>query len=228
VTGGSVTGGDKLGADQIGTGQQPTVVLSLGSNVGDPLANLQLGLDVLASADLVLRAVSSVYQTEPVGGVAQADYLNAVVLAGSSLAAMDVLARCAVAETAAARVRRQRWGPRTLDVDIVCFGTQVSADPVLTLPHPRAHERAFVLVPWLELDPLAVLPGWGPVAALPAASAAAGVLRRPELRLTLPAKASPVGSASPAQSAAAAGPAGSAIPSRPASSASQGTGARCS
>jgi 2-amino-4-hydroxy-6-hydroxymethyldihydropteridine diphosphokinase len=167
-------------------GQSRTVVLSLGSNLGDRLANLQLGLDVLAASGLDLEAVSSVYETDPVGGPDQADYLNAVLLAGSSLPAADVLASCAAAEAAAGRVRMERWGPRTLDVDVIVHGTKVSADPVLTLPHPRAHERAFVLAPWLELDPQAVLPGRGPVAELLAAAPAAGIRRRPELRLVLP------------------------------------------
>jgi 2-amino-4-hydroxy-6-hydroxymethyldihydropteridine diphosphokinase len=167
------------------------VVFSLGSNLGDRLANLQLGLDVLASSGLNLVAVSSVYETDPVGGVEQADYLNAVLLADSSLPPRDILARCAAAEAAAGRVRTQRWGPRTLDVDIIACGCVVSTDPALTLPHPRAHERAFVLVPWLELDPNAALPGWGLVASLlkttpTVPDSPQEVRRRPELRLTLP------------------------------------------
>jgi 2-amino-4-hydroxy-6-hydroxymethyldihydropteridine diphosphokinase len=165
---------------------EPAVVLSLGSNLGDRLANLQLGLDVLRLGGLDLQAVSSVYETDPVGGPDQDDYLNAVLLAGSSLPPRDILARCAAAEAAAGRVRTERWGPRTLDVDIIVCGRLVSADAVLTLPHPRAHERAFVLVPWLELDPQAVLPGWGPVAELVAAVPTAGVRRRPDLPLALP------------------------------------------
>jgi 2-amino-4-hydroxy-6-hydroxymethyldihydropteridine diphosphokinase len=172
-------------------------VLSLGSNLGDRLANLQLGLDVLHSAGLGLQAVSSVYETDPVGGPDQADYLTVVLRPSSTLPARDVLGLCATAEAAAGRVRTQRWGPRTLDVDIIVYGEEVSADPALTLPHPRAHERAFVLVPWLELDPHAALPGWGQVAGLLTASptvsdstgpsSTGGVRRRPELRLTLPA-----------------------------------------
>jgi 2-amino-4-hydroxy-6-hydroxymethyldihydropteridine diphosphokinase len=186
------------GAGDHGAGDSRTVVFSLGSNLGDRLANLQLGLDVLAASALSLVAVSSVYETEPVGGVEQADYLNAVLLARSSLPPRDILARCAAAEAAAGRVRTQRWGPRTLDVDIIACGCLVSADPALTLPHPRAHERAFVLTPWLELDSRAALPGWGLVAELlkttPAvlnstvSDSMGGVRRRPELRLTLPAQ----------------------------------------
>jgi 7,8-dihydro-6-hydroxymethylpterin-pyrophosphokinase len=102
-----------------------------------------------------------------------------------------VLASCAAAEAAAGRVRPVRFGPRTLDVDIITVGGETSADPELTLPHPRAHERAFVLAPWLELDPDAVLPGSGPAAQLLAAAGPAGVRRRPDLRLTLPGKAGP-------------------------------------
>ncbi|HUC26939.1 MAG TPA: 2-amino-4-hydroxy-6-hydroxymethyldihydropteridine diphosphokinase [Streptosporangiaceae bacterium] len=205
----AATRGDNAGYDRVGGVR--AIVFSLGSNVGDRLANLQLGVEVLGG-DLDLQAVSSVYETDPVGGVDQADYLNAVLLARSSLPPRDILARCAAAEAAAGRVRRQRWGPRTLDVDVIVCGSVVSADPTLTLPHPRAHERAFVLVPWLELDVHAVLPGWGPVAgllrALPAVPDSTGpdskgprstgprstgpdsigtVRRRPELRLTLPA-----------------------------------------
>ena len=162
------------------------VVLSVGSNLGDRMTNLQLGLDVLAGGGLVLRAVSSVYETDPVGGEGQGDYLNAILLAASALPARDILARCAAAEAAAGRVRTVRWGPRTLDVDIVTCGSETSADPTLTLPHPRAHERAFVLAPWLELDPDAVLPGFGPVARLLTAVGTSGIRRRPELHLRLP------------------------------------------
>ena len=186
------------GAAGNGAGDNRTVVFSLGSNLGDRLVNLQLGLDVLAASGLSLVAVSSVYETDPVGGVEQADYLNAVLLARSSLPPRDILARCAAAETAAERVRTQRWGPRTLDVDIIACGCVVSTDPALTLPHPRAHERAFVLIPWLELDSSAALPGWGRVAELlkttpagpdsPVSDLTGGVRRRPELLLTLPAQ----------------------------------------
>ena len=166
------------------------MVLSLGSNVGDRMANLQLGINVLAAGDLACLAVSGVFETDPVGGPEQDDYLNVVLLAASSLPARDILGLCAAAEMAAGRERTLRWGPRTLDADIIVYGDEVSSDPELTLPHPRAHERAFVLVPWLEVDPDAVLPGWGKVADLVAAVGTAGVRRRPELALTLPSDAS--------------------------------------
>jgi 2-amino-4-hydroxy-6-hydroxymethyldihydropteridine diphosphokinase len=163
-----------------------TLVLSLGSNLGDRLANLQRGLIELCTPGLACLAVSGVYETRPVGGPEQGDFLNAVLLAASSLPAADILRRCQLAEAALGRVRAERWGPRTLDVDVVAYGDEVSDDPELTLPHPRAHQRAFVLAPWLELAPEAILPGRGPVADLLAAAGADGVRRLPALRLTLP------------------------------------------
>jgi 2-amino-4-hydroxy-6-hydroxymethyldihydropteridine diphosphokinase len=172
-------------------GAQRPVVLSLGSNVGDRLANLQLGVDVLAAGGLACPVVSPVYETAPVGGPAQDDYLNAVLLAASSLPPRDILRLCAAAETAAGRQRSVRSGPRTLDVDVIAYGDETSTDPDLTLPHPRAHERAFVLAPWLVLDSGAVLPGRGTVAELLAAAGTEGVRQRPELSLTVPADTGP-------------------------------------
>jgi 2-amino-4-hydroxy-6-hydroxymethyldihydropteridine diphosphokinase len=165
------------------------VVLSLGSNLGDRIANLQLGVDVLGAGGLCCTAVSGVFETAPIGGPEQADYLNVVLLGVTAQPASDVLRLCGAAEAAAGRVRTVRWGPRTLDADIITYGDEVSTRPELTLPHPRAHERAFVLAPWLEVDPDAVLPGWGTVAQLLATIGTAGVRRRAELSLTLPAGA---------------------------------------
>ncbi len=165
------------------------VVLALGSNLGDRMENLQHGIDALDGDGLTAAAISGVFETTPVGGPAQDDYLNAVLLARSSLPALEILARCAAAERAAGRVRAVRWGPRTLDVDIITCGEERSADPDLTLPHPRAHERAFVLAPWLDVQPTAVLPGSGPVADLLAGTSTAGVWRRADLALALPARA---------------------------------------
>jgi 2-amino-4-hydroxy-6-hydroxymethyldihydropteridine diphosphokinase len=147
-----------------------TVVLALGSNLGDRLANLQGGVDALsAGPGLDDVTVSPVYETAPVGGPAQPDYLNAVLVASTVLPARAILDRARAAEAAAHRVRGERWGPRTLDVDVIVYGNEVSADPELTLPHPRAHERAFVLAPWHDVDPGAVIPGQGRVADLLAA-----------------------------------------------------------
>jgi 2-amino-4-hydroxy-6-hydroxymethyldihydropteridine diphosphokinase len=163
------------------------VVLSLGSNLGDRLANLRRAVGLLcADGQLGCAAVSGVYETDPVGGPPQDDYLNAVLVAVSALPGAEILRRAQAAEAALDRVREQRWGPRTLDVDVITCGTEVSADPVLTLPHPRAAQRAFVLVPWLEVAPDAVLPGHGPAAGLLAAIGTAGVRRVPGAVLDLP------------------------------------------
>jgi 2-amino-4-hydroxy-6-hydroxymethyldihydropteridine diphosphokinase len=151
-----------------------TAVLSVGSNLGDRLAHLQLAVDVLGP-----YAASPVYETAPVGGVEQDDFLNAVLLC--DLDAPIAWARAQQAEQAAERERPVRWGPRTLDVDLV-----VAPGPVpegLELPHPRAAERAFVLVPWHDLDPAAVLPGRGSVASLLGRLDLSGVQRRTDLVL---------------------------------------------
>ncbi|MGH3273048.1 MAG: 2-amino-4-hydroxy-6-hydroxymethyldihydropteridine diphosphokinase [Streptosporangiaceae bacterium] len=163
------------------------VVVSLGSNLGDRLAHLRRGVSLLcADGDLGRVAVSGVYETAPVGGPAQDDYLNAVLLAVTSMPALEVLRRAQAAEAALRRIRAERWGPRTLDVDVIACGDEISADPVLTLPHPRAHERAFVLVPWLEIAPGAILPGYGRVADLVRAVGIAGVSRLAEVTLGPP------------------------------------------
>lgn len=155
------------------------VVLSLGSNVGDRMDHLRRGLGVLRTT-LEVAAVSPVYETDPVGGPAQGPYLNAIVLAEAGGAAA-ALGAAQAAEAAAGRTREVRWGPRTLDVDVIDAGATVSDDPELTLPHPRAHERSFVLAPWLDVDPHADLIGHGSVAALLADRGRAGVVRTGEV-----------------------------------------------
>src|SRR5262245_60019213 len=143
------------------------VTIALGSNLGQRLENLQGGLDALFDAPgLALVAVSPVYETAPVGGPQQPDYLNAVLIATTTLPAHAVLERCHGVEAVFGRVRDERWGPRTLDLDMILYGDVVSDDPELTLPHPRAHERAFVLAPWLDVDPDAEIQGWGRVSDL--------------------------------------------------------------
>ncbi|MGY1696520.1 2-amino-4-hydroxy-6-hydroxymethyldihydropteridine diphosphokinase [Geodermatophilus sp. SYSU D00814] len=147
-------------------------VLSLGANLGDRAGALRGAIEALRPDGLVAR--SRLYETPPWGPVEQPPYLNAVVVVRGERDAAGWLARAHELEQAAGRTREVRWGARTLDVDVVTVtgedGTPVlSDDPALTLPHPRAHERAFVLVPWLSLDPAAVLPGRGPVADLVAA-----------------------------------------------------------
>ncbi len=158
-------------------------VLSIGSNLGDRLANLQLAVDEVRAW---VRAGSPVYRTPPWGPVPQDDFLNAVVLVDDPGAdAATWLARAHAAEQRAGRTREIRWGPRTLDVDVVAVEGVTSTDPQLTLPHPRAAERAFVLVPWLAADPTAVLAGQSVrqlVADLPADDVAA-VVECPDLVL---------------------------------------------
>ena len=138
-----------------------TAVLSLGSNVGDRRAHLRAGLEIIATRFAVL-AVSPTYETAPVGEVAQPDFLNLVAIVDTA-DAEDAFAAAQAAEQARGRLRSMRWGPRTLDVDVIDVDGQRRDDPRLTLPHPRAHERAFVLRPWLDLDPDAVVAGRGPV-----------------------------------------------------------------
>ncbi|HEY2553142.1 MAG TPA: 2-amino-4-hydroxy-6-hydroxymethyldihydropteridine diphosphokinase [Streptosporangiaceae bacterium] len=163
------------------------VVVSLGSNLGDRLGNLQAAIDVLCGpGGLHCRAISPVYRTRPVGGPEQDDYLNAVLTAETTLQPRAVLGLCQQAERARGRVRAERWGPRTLDADVICYGGEVSSDPRLTLPHPRAHQRAFVLAPWHDIEPEAELPRHGPVAALLAAAGTDGVRLLPDAALHLP------------------------------------------
>ena len=144
-------------------------VLSLGANLGDRAGALRTALAALKDDGLVAR--STLYETPPWGPVEQPSYLNAIAVVRGNRDARGWLARAHELEQAAGRTRDVRFGPRTLDVDVIAVteddGTPVlSDDPELTLPHPRAHERAFVLVPWLTLEPSAVLPGNGRVADL--------------------------------------------------------------
>jgi len=142
-------------------------VLSLGSNVGDTFGYLAAA--VASFGDAVV-AVSPVFRTPPWGGVEQQDFHNLVLIVqDQDTDAAGWLRRSQAAESAAARTRQVRWGPRTLDVDVITVDGELSDDPVLTLPHPRAAERAFVLLPWLAVDPDAELPGHGRVADLLAA-----------------------------------------------------------
>jgi 2-amino-4-hydroxy-6-hydroxymethyldihydropteridine diphosphokinase len=134
-----------------------TAVLSIGSNLGDRLAAVQGAVDAFRGW---LLAVSPVYETAPWGPVPQGDFLNAVLVAADPQAvSADWLARAKAAERAGGRTRDVRWGPRTLDVDVIAVDDVVSDDPTLTLPHPHAAERAFVLVPWLAVQPDARLSG---------------------------------------------------------------------
>ncbi|MET8088783.1 2-amino-4-hydroxy-6-hydroxymethyldihydropteridine diphosphokinase [Micromonospora sp. NPDC005220] len=167
-------------------------ILSLGSNLGDRLEHLRTAVATLGDAVLML---SGVYETPPWGDTDQPAYLNAVVLAQDGTATpRDWLERARDAERAAGRVRdpRRRFGPRTLDVDVIAVwgddGEPVlSDDPELILPHPRAHLRAFVLRPWIDIQPYGRLPGHGWLTDLlttgPAADEALELRPRPELAL---------------------------------------------
>lgn len=167
--------------------QAVPVVLALGANLGDPAATLRDAVGALARAEGVrVTAVSPLARTAPVlapGQAPQPDYRNAVVLAATTLAPLELLALAHRIEDAHGRRREEHWGARTLDIDLVAVGDLVVTAPDLTLPHPRAHERAFVLVPWARTDPAAVLPGphGGLVAAL-----AAGAADRATVRWTAP------------------------------------------
>jgi 2-amino-4-hydroxy-6-hydroxymethyldihydropteridine diphosphokinase len=163
------------------------IVLSLGSNLGDRLEMLQGAVDALADTpELTVLAVSPVYETDPVGGPDQPDYFNAVVVAEGPHPARTLLERALAIENAFDRIRDVRWGPRTLDVDVIAVGDLVVDEPDLQVPHPRAAERAFVLVPWLDVDAAAELPGSGPVAALLEQLDSTGVRRRDDLDLVVP------------------------------------------
>ncbi|MBT2674705.1 2-amino-4-hydroxy-6-hydroxymethyldihydropteridine diphosphokinase [Streptomyces sp. SD31] len=164
-------------------------VISLGSNLGNRLETLQGAIDALEDTPGVrIKAVSPVYETEPWGVEpgSQPSYFNAVVVLKTTLPPSSLLERAHAVEEAFHRVRDERWGARTLDVDIVAYADVISDDPTLTLPHPRAHERAFVLAPWHDVEPQAQLPGRGSVADLLAGVTRHGVEPRADLELRLP------------------------------------------
>lgn len=162
------------------------MVLSLGSNKGDRLALLQAAVDALADTpDFAVLAVSPVYETDPVGGPEQPDFLNIVVLGEGPQSPRTLLERALAVEDAFDRVREVRWGPRTIDVDVVAVGDLTVAEPDLAVPHPRARERAFVLVPWADVDPSAELPGVGLVSDLLATLDTSGVRLRRDLDVSL-------------------------------------------
>lgn len=131
-------------------------VIALGANLDNPQENLEIAISLLRESTEVI-SVSSFYKTAPVGGPAQPDYLNAVCIIESELPALDLLSLLQGIEKSLGRVRGEHWGPRTIDLDLIQFGGILSKSPELEIPHPRAHERRFVLEPWLEIDAEAVL-----------------------------------------------------------------------
>ena len=159
------------------------VVYSLGSNLGDRLNNLQGAVDALRDTpDVIVVDVSSVYETEPVGGPDDSpSFLNLVVVAETTLEPRTLLERALAIEDAYGRERGEKWAPRTLDVDLIMVGNTSTDTEDLRLPHPLAGERAFVLLPWLEIDAKGEIPGVGKVADLAGQVSGDGVVRRDDL-----------------------------------------------
>jgi 2-amino-4-hydroxy-6-hydroxymethyldihydropteridine diphosphokinase len=140
-------------------------VVALGANIGNPREQMDVAVALLREAAEV-RAVSSYFVTKPVGGPEQPDYLNAVCILDSELPALDLLAVLQGIEKSLGRERDVRWGPRTIDLDLIQYGSLLSAAAELELPHPRAHERRFVLEPWCEIEPDAILLTHGKISEL--------------------------------------------------------------
>lgn len=140
-------------------------VVALGSNIGEPKENLDLAIALLREATEVV-AVSRYFSTKPVGYLDQPDFLNAVCIIESDLPAMDLLKMLHGIEKVMGRDRSIKWGPRTIDLDLIQYGSLLSNADELTLPHPRAHERRFVLEPWLEIEPDGILLTHGKISEL--------------------------------------------------------------
>ena len=163
-------------------------VISMGSNLGDRLQKLQGGLDSLADTPEVwVTEVSPVYETEPVDSPAGAEpFLNVVVLVDTTLPAHMLLDRALAIESAFGRQRSDvKNAPRSLDVDLIVVGDRRADDDALKLPHPRAHERAFVLAPWVDVEPDAKIPGVGSIEELLEKVGRAGILRRDDIKLEM-------------------------------------------
>ena len=131
-------------------------VIALGANIGNPQEQMDLAVAMLREATDVV-AVSSYYTTKPVGGPEQPDYINAVCIIESDLPAIDLLSLLHGIEKSLGRERAEKWGPRTIDLDLIQYGALLSSATELQLPHPRAFERRFVLEPWQEIEPEAIL-----------------------------------------------------------------------
>ena len=178
-----------LDADTMTGGMRPIrqAVLAFGSNLGDRHGKLQGGVSTLEDTpEVTVVAISSVYETDAVGGPADSGkFLNAVVLIDTTLTVHTLLDRALAIEDAFGRERSEPNAPRTLDVDLIVVGDRIADDEQLTLPHPRAHERGFVLVPWLEIDPEGEIPGKGFVADLIGGVDTSGVTKREDLEILL-------------------------------------------
>lgn len=179
-----------LDADTMTGGMRPIrqAVLSIGSNLGDRAGRLQGAVAALEDTpEVTVVSISSVYETEPLGDVPEGSkkFLNAVVLLDTTLTVHTLLDRALAIEDAFGRERSEPGAPRTLDVDIIVVGERIANDDDLTLPHPRAHERGFVLVPWLEIDPEGEIPGQGFIADLIADVDTSGVVKRDDIDILL-------------------------------------------
>jgi len=141
--------------------------VGIGSNLGDRETNLRRALELLAAEDgIEVVSVSRLRETDPVGPVEQPSFLNGAVRISTELPPRELLERLLEVEQRLGRVRGERWGPRTIDLDLLVYGDEIVDEPGLTLPHPRLHERRFALEPLAELAPALVVPGRGPVQAL--------------------------------------------------------------
>ena len=140
-------------------------VIALGANIGNPKEQMDLAVALLRES-LNVEAISSYFTTTPVGGPEQPDYLNAICIADSELPAAELLALLHGIEKALGRERTVHWGPRTIDLDLIQYGSILSYADELQLPHPRAHERRFVLEPWCEVEPDAILLTHGKISEL--------------------------------------------------------------
>jgi len=140
-------------------------VVALGANIGNPQEQMDVAVAMLREATDVI-ALSSYYTTKPVGGPEQPDYINAVCILESELPAIDLLSLLHGIEKSLGRERTEKWGPRTIDLDLIQYGTLLSSATELQLPHPRAHERRFVIEPWHEIEPDAILLTYGKISEL--------------------------------------------------------------
>lgn len=131
-------------------------VIALGANIGSPKEQMDLAIAMLREAT-DFKLVSDYFSTKPVSDIAQPDYLNAVCIVESELPATDLLALLHGIEKTLGRERNEKWGPRTIDLDLIQYGSLLSSADELQLPHPRAHERRFVLEPWHSIEPDAIL-----------------------------------------------------------------------
>lgn len=146
---------------------ETTAFVGIGSNLGDREANLEQAIDLLSAEDGIdVVAVSEIRETEPVGPVEQGPFLNGAVQLETSLSPGELLERLLSVESRLGRVRAERWGPRTIDLDLLLYGDERIDEPGLSVPHPRLHERRFVLEPLTDLDPSLQIPGQGSASTL--------------------------------------------------------------